>query len=281
MLEHMREARAAGAEVKHFGGPPGAEEITGRPASPTLKEAVKGARIISCPITGVQSDDSLYTQFTNEKLFMTTQVLQGAAPGAALFSGRITPQMAKWAEGTHVTMIGYGNDDPLAILHATPTAEGAVKVAIENTVETLRGIHMLCIGLGRVGTVVADTFQRMHARVTLAARHPSQLARAWTMNFTPLPLSEMAGRIHEFPLIVSSSSGLVLDRNMLELTAKDALIIDLCSPPGSVDFAAGKELGRKVIWARSQAGTAPRTSGSNEWKVLMRIMREQVAGPRT
>jgi dipicolinate synthase subunit A len=186
--------------------------------------------------------------------------------------------MKKWAEGTPVTMIGYGDDDPLAILHATPTAEGAVKVAIENTVETLRGIHMLCLGLGRVGTVVADTFQRMHARVTLAARHPSQLARAWTMNLTPL--AELPERIHEFPLIVSSSSGLVLDRKMLSLTAADALIIDLCSPPGSVDFAAAKELGRKVIWARSQAGTAPRTSGFNEWQVLMRIMREHVAGTR-
>jgi len=75
-------------------------------------------------------------------------------------------------------------------------------------------------------------------------------------------------------LIVSSSSGLVLDRAMLERVDPEAVIIDLCSPPGSTDFEAAKVLGQKVIWARSQAGTAPRTSGYQEWQVVMRLVRE-------
>ena len=31
MLEHMRQARLAGAVVQHYGGVPGAEEAAGRP----------------------------------------------------------------------------------------------------------------------------------------------------------------------------------------------------------------------------------------------------------
>ena len=274
MLEYIRQARAAGATVQHYGSPPGADGLAGRPTASSLKDAVKSARIICCPIPAVGTDSSLYAKFTDEKLYLTTDVLKGAAPGAMLFSSRITAQMAEWAKGTGVKMIALGGDDALAILHATPTAEGAVKIAIENTEETLRGLDVLCIGLGKVGTTVAETFQKMSARVTLAARKPAQLARAWTMNLTPLDLRDLPGRIGEFPLIVSSSSGLVLDRNLLERTASDVVIIDLCSPPGSVDFAAAEELGRKVIWARSQAGTAPRTSGFNEWQVIMRIARE-------
>lgn len=50
MLEHMRQARLSGAVVQHYGGVPGADEAAGRPGSPTLADAVKGARIISCPI---------------------------------------------------------------------------------------------------------------------------------------------------------------------------------------------------------------------------------------
>jgi dipicolinate synthase subunit A len=275
MLEYIRQARAAGAKVQHYGSAPGAQALAGQPASASLKDAVKGARILCCPIPAVGTDSSLYAKFTDEKLYLTTDVLQGAAPNAMLFSSRVTPQMAAWAEGTGVKMIALGKDDALAILHATPTAEGAVKIAIENTVDTLRGLDVLCISLGKVGTTVAETFQKMSARVTVAARNPAQLARAWTMNLTPLDLRELPEKIGSFPLIVSSSSGLVLDRAMLERTAPDVVVIDLCSPPGSVDFKAGEELGRKVIWARSQAGTAPRTSGFNEWQVITRIVREQ------
>jgi dipicolinate synthase subunit A len=274
MLEHIRQARAAGAKVQHFGVAPGADEAAGCPASPTLAAAVKGARILSCPIPGVGTDDSLYAGFTSEKLWMTTEVLAGAAPGAMLFSGRITPKMTEWAAPTTVKMIAYGEDDPLAILHAVPTAEGAIRVAIENTEHTILGLPVLCFGLGRVGISVVQAFEAMKAKVTLALRNPSQLARAWAMNTTALPMAEIAKRIGEFPLIVSSSSGMVLPEALLALVNPEALIIDLCSPPGSVDFAAAERLGRRVIWARSQAGSAPRTSGYNEWQVMMRIVRE-------
>jgi dipicolinate synthase subunit A len=274
MLEHMRQARLAGARVQHYGSVPGAEDAAGAPASASLVDAVKGARIISCPIPGVGTDDSLYAGFTTEKLFMTTEVLRAAAPRAMLFSGRVTAKMHDWALNTGVKMIDYGEDDPLAIFHAIPTAEGAIKVAIENTDETILGLNTLCFGLGRVGMSVVQAFVGLHAKVTVALRNPSQLARAVAMNATALPLKDLPDRIGEFPLIVSSSSGLLLNKKLLERTHPEVVIIDLCSPPGSVDFDAAKALGRRVIWARAQAGTAPRTAGRNEWNVLMRIVRE-------
>ena len=72
-------------------------------------------------------------------------------------------------------------------------------------------------------------------------------------------LSTVFGR---FPLIVSWASGLVLAQELLERTMKGAAIIDLCSPPGSVDFPAPEALVRKVIWARGQAGAAPKRRGT-------------------
>jgi dipicolinate synthase subunit A len=280
MHEHMRQARTAGAAVEHYGSAPGADEAAGVAEAPSLADAVRGARLISAPIPGLGMDNSLYAPFAKEKLFTTAEVLRGAAPGAMMFMGRASPQIEEWATGTNVTPIGYGDDDPLAIMHAVPTAEGAVKVAIENTEETILGLPTLCIGLGRVGMSVAQAFAGLQAKVTLAARNPSQLARGWAMGTAPLHLRELPAVIGQFPLIVSSTSGMVLTRELLERTRKDAVIIDLCSPPGSVDFPAAEALGRKVIWARGQAGTAPATSGYNEWQVIMRLVRERLPDPR-
>src|SRR5207247_11122959 len=145
-----------------------------------------------------------------------------------------------------------------------------------NADETINGLSTLCIGLGRVGMSVAQAFRGLGANVTLAARNPSQLARAWAMGATPLHLRELPKQIGRFPLIISSASGPVLPRDLLERTAKDVVIIDLCSPPGSVDFAGAESLGRKAIWARGQAGSAPRRTGYNEWQVIMRLVRERV-----
>src|ERR1041384_7113464 len=86
MLEHMRQARLAGAVVHHYGSVPGAEDAAQQPGSASLAEAVQGAPIISCPIPGVGSDDALYAKYTTEKLQMTTEVLRGAAPGALMFT---------------------------------------------------------------------------------------------------------------------------------------------------------------------------------------------------
>jgi len=276
MLEHMRLARLAGAKVQHYGSVPGAEEAAGGPAATSVVEAVKGARIISCPIPGVADDDALYAKFTTERLRMTNEVLKGAAPGAMMFTCWSTPKMDEWAKGTPVEIIAYGEDDALSILHAVPTAEGAIRVAIENTEDTILGMKVLCIGLGRIGISVVQAFEGLKARVTLAARNPAQLARAWAMNAEPVELADLGERIGEFSLIVSSASGRVLGEMLLARTRPDVVIIDLCSPPGSVDFDAAKALGRKVVWARAQAGRAPRRAGYDEWQVLMRIVRERV-----
>ena len=275
MLEHMRLAREAGAKVQHYGSVPGAAEAAGSPQAASLADAVKGARIISCPIPGLGADNELYAKFTDEKLRLTAEVLEGAAPGALVMTCYSTPQLDQWAKTAGVKIVPYGDDDALAILHAVPTAEGAIRIAIENTDDTLLGMNVLCVGLGRVGVSVAQAFEGMKSRVSLAARNPAQLARAWAMNFEPIELRDLKSHIGRFGLIVSSSSGLVLSKDLLGATRPDAVIIDLGSPPGSVDFEAARMLGRKVIWARGQAGRAPRRAGADEWQVLMRFVREQ------
>lgn len=276
MLEHMRLARADGARVQHYGSVPDAERVAGRPQAASLADAVKGAKIISCPIPGVGTDGSLFARYTDEKLLMVPEVLHGAAPGALMFTYCNTPQLIEWARGTPVEVVGYGEDDALCIFHAVATAEGAIKVAIENTEDTLLGMPVLCVGLGRVGTSVAQAFGAMKAHVTVAARNPGQLARAYAMGFEALHLSELPRRAGDFALIVSSSAGRAVSRDVIASSRPDVLIMDLCSPPGSVDFEAAKDLDRRVVWARAQVGSAPRSAGIQEWQVLMRFVRERM-----
>ncbi|MBI4277615.1 MAG: hypothetical protein HY660_04085 [Armatimonadetes bacterium] len=292
MVEIVRQARLVGAEVRVCGGPPRAT-AAGAVAAATVAEAVKGAKLIVCPVPAHGVGESLYAPFSTERLFLTADALRGAAPGALIVVGRVSAVIGREANAAGVRAVGY-SDDVLEIMHAVPTAEGALKVAIENTETTVLGCPTLCIGLGRVGMSVAQLFRDMQAKVTLCARNPSQIARAWAMGLEAVHLNRLAEVIDRFDLLISSTSGLVLTRELLERVREDTLVIDLCSPPGSVDFRAAEALGRKVvmigtpetrdadvrgahvIWARGQAGTAPRNAGYDEWQAIMRTVRQEL-----
>ena len=68
---------------------------------------------------------------------------------------------------------------------------------------------------------------------------------------------------------------MILPAEILKNIQKNALVIDLASKPGGVDFSAAKALGIKVIWALSLPGkVAPVTSGKIIKDTIMNIMTE-------
>jgi len=192
MLEHIRSAIADGATVRHHGCVPEAAGVNGALAAATPEEALAGAHIVSCPIPGVGVDAALYAPHAPAPIRLTADLLRLLAPGAVVFSGPMPPEMEAWAHEAGVKALDYSEDDPLSILHAIPTAEGAIRVAVEHTPETICGMRTLCIGYGRVGVSVAAAFQAMNARVTVAARNPVQLARAESLGLDTVHTDRLA-----------------------------------------------------------------------------------------
>jgi dipicolinate synthase subunit A len=75
--------------------------------------------------------------------------------------------------------------------------------------------------------------------------------------------------------VVNTVPARVLDETHLAELAPGALVIDLASRPGGVDFEAAAALGVKVIWALSLPGkVAPVTSGKNIRDTIYNILQE-------
>ena len=77
----------------------------------------------------------------------------------------------------------YGQLDSYSLLNAVPTAEGAVKLAIENTDFTLFESRVLVTGYGRCGRVLSGTLKSLGAYVTVSARKESDFAAARIQGF--------------------------------------------------------------------------------------------------
>lgn len=159
--------------------------------------------------------------------------------------------------------------------NAVPTAEGAIEIAISETPVTIHGSKCLVLGYGKIGKILTKDLYGMGAITYAAARKYADLAMIEGHGYEPLQMSTLKGRINEFDIIFNTVPALILDDEVLSKVQKDALIIDLASKPGGVDFEAAKKYGLRVIWALSLPGkVAPITSGAIIKDTIMNIINE-------
>lgn len=157
----------------------------------------------------------------------------------------------------------YFTREELIIENCVPTAEGALQIAMENTPITINSSRTLILGFGRVAKATAKVFSALGSQVHIAARKRSDLAYAKTLGYVPINLSSVADSLANHDIIINTVPAVLLDSEKLMKISPDALIIDLASKPGGVDFASASELQLKVIWALSLPGkVAPVTSGN-------------------
>lgn len=161
------------------------------------------------------------------------------------------------------------------IPNAVPTAEGAIEIAITETPFTIHGSKSLVLGYGKIGKILSKDLYALGAQTYVEARKYADLAMIEGHGYEPLPLDNLKDHIHEFDIIFNTIPSLILDDEILTKVKKDALIIDLASKPGGIDFDAAKAYGLKVIWALSLPGKiAPVSSGAIIKDTIMNIIKE-------
>lgn len=156
--------------------------------------------------------------------------------------------------------IDYNRLDGYALLNAVPTAEGAIKIAIENTPFTLWGAKVLVIGYGRVGKVLADRLKGLGCDVTVSARKESDFALIDALNMHKTDTRILNKMPLDYDIIFNTVDFTVIENDTLEKT-KCKCIIDLSSK-GGFDMDCALSKGIKAIKAPGlPVLVAPDTAG--------------------
>ena len=192
-----------------------------------------------------------------------------------LCGGRCDANTAILLQRTGLYLHDYFIREELVVANAVPTAEGAVQIAMEELPITLHGARVLVLGFGRVGTLTAHRFDRLGAKVTVAARSCAQRAWAQAFGFAALPLQPLADHMEHFDLVINTIPVTLLGEEELRRLPARTPIIDLASKPRGVDMEAAARLGRQVVWALSLPGkVAPLTAASCLRDTIYNILRE-------
>ena len=143
-------------------------------------------------------------------------------------------------------LIDLWTDEALLAENARLTAEGAVSAAMRASSEALFELNALIIGWGRVGRALTELLIGLGAPVTVASRSESNRNRARERGARAADTADLSRALPRSRLILNTAPGPVLDGKALAAVPRDALLIDLASPPYGIDLRAAWALGLRA-----------------------------------
>lgn len=183
--------------------------------------------------------------------------------------------LSKTADYSDVELYDYLAREELAVGNAVPTAEGAIAAAIDSSPKTLHASRCLVAGFGRIGKVLARDLAALGAKTTVSARNNSDLAWIKALGYTAVHTDNIS-ESGEYDFIFNTIPAMIFDINVLEKTARHAVVTDLASKPGGVDLEACEALHIHAFPALSLPGkTAPETAAAIIKDTIDIISREE------
>lgn len=237
-------------------------------------EGLARADCVVLPLPALNGNGMLNAPFCGRE-YAVEELLEHLEPGQLVCAGMVKAELRKAAEERGLLLCDYFAREELAIANAVPTAEGTVQTAMEELPITLHGARVLIIGYGRLGRVTAQRMAAMGAYVAVAARSHEQLAWAQVWGYHTEHIRRLTPWLCGYDLVVNTVPAAMLGREELSALKPGALVIDLASKPGGVDFETAAGLGVKVIWALSLPGkVAPESSAGYMKTTIYHIIDE-------
>ena len=239
----------------------------------SLEDAIISADIILGPIPFSSNGDTINSPFSKEKIKI--QDLMKLLKEKILIAGSIKQDIYEIAESLNVKVVDIMKREELSVLNAISTAEGAIKIAIEETPKNIHGSNVLVMGFGRIGKVLSHMLNGLGAKVSCEARKNSDLAWIKAYGYDAIPIADLNDNLYKFDIIINTIPYILLDRDALKNVKEDTLVIDLASNPGGVDRTAIKEKQIKFVWALSLPGKiSPVTSAEFIKETLFNVVKE-------
>ena len=239
----------------------------------SLKETLQGVEVVIGPIPLSSNNIQINTPFSEGNI--TLEELAQELKGKKIIAGNIKKEFYEVVNQEETQIIDLLKREELVVLNTIATAEGAIQIAMEETIKTIHGSNILVLGFGRVGKMLANMLKGIGANVSCEARRNVDLAWIKAYGYEPIRLEELKEKLGKFDIIMNTIPTLILGEEELAQLKKDSLIIDLASNPGGVDKLAAKKQGIKMIWALSLPGkVAPLTSAEFIKDTIYNVLKE-------
>lgn len=168
-------------------------------------------------------------------------------------------------------IVDLWKDEALQTENAWLTAEGAVSAAMRTADRCLRGMPCAVIGWGRIGRALTEMLVALGAQVTVISRRESHRHRAIERGAEAVATDSVGEILPAAALVFNTAPAMVLGEGMLQTMNRDAMAIDLASPPYGIDLRAAWALGIRAWREPGLPGRyCPRSAAAALYRAILR-----------
>lgn len=171
-------------------------------------------------------------------------ILENISPGSTLLMcGPKFPQTRRW----DLQYINLWADEALLRENAWLTAEAAAGTAVQRIGGSLKGLRCMVVGCGRIGRALMEILLNLGAKVMLVSGSAAKRRTAEESGAAAIEVRNIVSALPVQQVVFSTPPAMVIGAAELEHINKEALIIDLASPPYGVDLEAAQVRGLKAV----------------------------------
>lgn len=235
----------------------------------SLKEALKAVAVIAAPVPFLKGKE-IFSKEKKEDLSLE-KILEYAPEGCKLFAGGIPTSFLKKAEEKGIICVDYLKDCRTVMENTVAVAEGTLAEAMKRSDRNLYKSFCIVLGYGRCGSTLASYLKRMGSHVAVYEKEEALKARATLLSDEVIEREKFPLYLEQADYIFNTIPAMVLPKALLEYVPKKALILDLASAPGGVDFEAAKDKGIQAVLLPGLPGSyAPKSSAEILGKLIKR-----------
>lgn len=177
--------------------------------------------------------------FSSDEDFSLTfeKLTELISPECTVFGGNFHGRLKALLENKNIEYRDLMTDESFLVSNAYLTAQGALRLLLENTEDYIVGKKVLIIGFGRVAIALSSILKAAGTEVYIAARNPVQLRNASCLGYKTVKLSNTGAYLCFFDYIFGTVPSKVLTEKEISLINDDSVYFELASAP----FTADKE----------------------------------------
>lgn len=196
------------------------------------------------------SRDSQYVFSTDSELHIKlTDIYDIISEKHTVICGGAGEEILKALKSKTQKVYDFMNDEAFVYYNACLTAQGALRLLLENTKEYLPEKRCLVIGYGKVGETLANTLKNQGCEVYVCTRNKLSLMRAKCSGCNIIEYPFIKSCIYLFDYVFGTVPANVLSESEISHIRDEALYFELASPPFTADKKIFERYGKNHIMA--------------------------------
>ncbi len=174
------------------------------------------------------------------------ELLLAMQPGTNLYAGCIPSSVKKCAAKLRIGYHDYMEDNTFSWQNTIAAAEGMLAEAFTRSPRNLTNSNCVVLGYGKCGSTLVSYLRAFTPNISVFEQDASLSARSglYGKRLTAKQLPEVLREAH---FIFNTIPSLILTEKLLQQVSGSALLLDLASAPGGIDYEAAQKLSLQAV----------------------------------